>query len=314
VLTLKEKIKTFRKYALASTLSTYFLIFVGGLVRVSGAGLGCPDWPKCFGRWIPPLDKSQIPQDFHASSFNFTLAWIEYINRLIGMVVGILILITAILAIKNFRNYKNILIPSILAAFLVAFQGWYGSIVVSSHLQSITISVHLLLALTIVSLLIFLTQNSHHLELNQSNIKIARLGDVKLWVLLLWGVILFQIMIGTQVRSQIELILEKFPLLHGDEIFNRIGAINNFHMVLGTLLMLFSIVLASKVVKIQSDTLNLYTRLVLGLIITQMIIGLVLESAGLPQIMQVFHLWIASLIIGALLLLYVELSYLKKKN
>ena len=230
------------------------------------------------------------------------------------MVVGILILITAILAIKNFRKYKNILIPSILAAILVAFQGWYGSIVVSSHLQPITVSVHLLLALTIVSLLIYLTQNSYHLDLNQSNTKFTQSGDVKIWVLFLWGVILFQIIMGTQVRSQIELILEQFPLLQGNEIFNRIRTINNFHMVLGILLMFFTIVLASKVVKIQSDAVNLYTWLVLGLIITQIITGLVLESAGLPQIMQVFHLWIASLIIGALLLLYVQLSYLKKKD
>ena len=156
-----RKIKTFRNFAFASTLTTYFLIFVGGLVRVSGAGLGCPDWPKCFGRWIPPLHVSQIPADFNVASFNLTLAWIEYINRLIGMITGILIVITAVLAIKNFRGIKRILIPTLLSVVLVAIQGWYGSIVVSSQLQSITVSVHLLLALLIVSLLIYATQSSY---------------------------------------------------------------------------------------------------------------------------------------------------------
>ena len=102
-----EKITLFKKFALASTTATYLLIFIGGLVRVSGAGLGCPDWPKCFGRWIPPLSYNQIPVGFDVSNFNLTLAWIEYINRLAGMITGLLILITALLAIKNFRRTKQ---------------------------------------------------------------------------------------------------------------------------------------------------------------------------------------------------------------
>ena len=96
----------FKRSVLTSVLSTYFLIFIGGLVRVSGAGLGCPDWPKCFGRWIPPISARQLPIDIDPSLFNFTLAWIEYINRMIGVFVGLSILLTAILALRYFRNNK----------------------------------------------------------------------------------------------------------------------------------------------------------------------------------------------------------------
>jgi len=99
-----EGMNNFRRFALLTTVATYFLIFVGGLVRVAGAGLGCPDWPKCFGRWIPPFSVDQIPDHIDASSFNVVLAWIEYTNRLAGMSIGILILITAILAFRHCRN------------------------------------------------------------------------------------------------------------------------------------------------------------------------------------------------------------------
>jgi len=96
--------KRLRAWALASTIATFLLIFVGGLVRVSGAGLGCPDWPKCYGRWMPPTSLAQLPPDVDPSTFNLTLAWIEYTNRLIGVVIGLFILTTAILAWKYARR------------------------------------------------------------------------------------------------------------------------------------------------------------------------------------------------------------------
>ena len=76
---------SFQKLALWTTAVTYFLILVGGLVRASGAGLGCPDWPRCFGSWIPPASAAELPPQFDASQFNRTLMWTEYLNRLLGV-------------------------------------------------------------------------------------------------------------------------------------------------------------------------------------------------------------------------------------
>ena len=78
---------TFRNFSYLSTGLTYLLIFVGGLVRVAGAGMGCPDWPKCFDRWIPPTSLEQLPDHIDPAKFNIVLAWIEYSNRLFGALV-----------------------------------------------------------------------------------------------------------------------------------------------------------------------------------------------------------------------------------
>ncbi|HEX4914405.1 MAG TPA: COX15/CtaA family protein, partial [Vicinamibacterales bacterium] len=90
------RLTSFQRLALWTTAATYFLILVGGLVRASGAGLGCPDWPRCFGSWIPPASAAALPPQFDISQFNPTLMWTEYLNRLLGVIVGLLILATTI--------------------------------------------------------------------------------------------------------------------------------------------------------------------------------------------------------------------------
>jgi len=302
------KIKTFRKFALASTIATYFLIFVGGLVRVSGAGLGCPDWPKCFGRWIPPLSRDQIPAGFDAASFNFTLAWIEYLNRLAGVITGFLILIVAILAIKNFRDTKQILIPGVLAAVLVAFQGWYGSVVVKSQLAPHTVSIHMLLALVIVSLLIYTTYTAYQTGREKASHLVVPARKILLY---LWLATIVQIILGTEIRSEIERILQKFPLLSTNAVLSQVGWINITHAFFGTLLAVLTAIVTMKILRLKplSDFPKQMTGLMLVLIILQIFIGMSLQMIGIPALLQVFHLWIASIFLGVLLVLYSELNY-----
>jgi heme a synthase len=304
----QKKIIKFRKLALVTTLTTYFLIFVGGLVRVTGAGLGCPDWPKCFGSWIPPLSRAQLPVGFNPDSFNFTLAWIEYINRLVGMVVGLLILSLAIMAIIYFRKHKKIIVPSILAAILVAIQGWYGSVVVATKLQPITVSVHLVLALAIVSLLIYVTQSVTYLDRKD----IAKNFPLKTGMIVLWIIALAQIILGTQLRSAAELLLARYPLLLDYEILSRLGSVNYIHSIMGILLAVFTILISFKIFNMDSKDLKLLSGFSLLLILLQIIIGSSMEIFGLPPVLQVFHLWIASIFIGTILIQYVELKYMSE--
>ena len=95
------RLTSFQRLALWTTATTYFLILVGGLVRASGAGLGCPDWPRCFGSWIPPASAADLPPQFDPALFNPTLMWTEYLNRLLGVTVGFLILATDDLGVAS---------------------------------------------------------------------------------------------------------------------------------------------------------------------------------------------------------------------
>jgi cytochrome c oxidase assembly protein subunit 15 len=296
----------FRRFAFITTVATYLLIFIGGLVRVSGAGLGCPDWPKCFGRWIPPVNVSQLPSDIDPLTFNFTLAWIEYFNRLTGVTIGILILITAILAIKYFRKVKKILYPSIAAALLVAYQGWHGGQVVASELEPIIVSVHMVLALIIVSLLIYVTQKAYYLGRIEEGVAIKGYGGGGLAVGILWMVTIFQILIGTQVRSSVETLQKKYPLLSDSAILGMIGSVNFIHTVLGVIVVVFGIYLGFKISR-QKGISNLVKQCARGIIIltaAQLVIGILLVVVGIPQLLQVFHLWAAAVSVGLLLVLF----------
>ena len=167
----------------------FILILAGGVVRSTGSGMGCPDWPKCFGCVVPPSDVSQLPKDYKEKyvegriaknqkfaktldlfgfndlarrlredksilvpeTFNAAKTWTEYVNRLIGALTGLFLMFTAGLSLKYWQKSKLIVFLSILNLILVGFQGWLGSIVVSSNLVSWIVTIHMLLALAILA-------------------------------------------------------------------------------------------------------------------------------------------------------------------
>src|SRR5688572_9272625 len=148
---------SFQRLALWTTATTYLLILVGGLVRASGAGLGCPDWPRCFGGWIPPASVADLPPQFDPALFNPTLMWTEYLNRLLGVAVGFLIFATTISTWRHHRREPRILWTTIAAFVLVGFEGWLGGRVVAYGLTPWIVTAHLMVALVIVQLLLYAT-------------------------------------------------------------------------------------------------------------------------------------------------------------
>lgn len=299
--------KPLRRMALISTIATYALIFIGGLVRVSGAGLGCPDWPKCFGRWIPPTEASQLPPDMDPSLFNFTLAWIEYLNRLSGMIVGILIAITAVMSIVYARRYPRIVLPGIAAGVLVAFQGWQGSMVIASELQPAVVTVHGVLAFIIVSLLIWVTQQSYYVEHPDEKGDNYLPPGVPRWLTVLWGLSIIQVILGTQMREGIEVMRDQQPLGSAAEWIMQIGGVSHVHMTLGLVVAVLTWWLGRRILTRGRRLTGLVRQSVLAAMVLaglQILTGLLFIFIGIPPLVQIFHLWLASLFVGTLLVIF----------
>ena len=295
-----------RQFAFFSTIATYVLIFIGGLVRVSGAGLGCPDWPTCFGRWIPPTSLDQLPPDIDPSQFNIVLAWIEYSNRLCGMLVGLLIAATAVLALIYARKHLRIWLPAAAAGLLTAFQGWQGSVVVSSMLEPVIVTVHTVLALVIVSLLIWVTQQAYYEERKDEKMPELPAQTVR-WMTILWIMAIVQIILGTQLRQAYEVVVLEFPMLHATEWFGKVGGLNHIHMTLGIIVAIFAWYVGRSILKGSKGITPLLKQSVVGIMVAvgvQITLGLTFIIVGLSPLMQIFHLWVASIIIGLSLVIF----------
>jgi cytochrome c oxidase assembly protein subunit 15 len=228
------------------------------------------------------------------------------------MTVGLLILFTALWAIFKFRSHKQILYPAMAAAVLTAFQGWQGSVLVSSLLAPLVITVHMLLALLIVSLLIYTTAQAFFLEKKEQLEEQAKVPkELPRWFGWLWLLGLIQILFGTQIRSAIEIIQKEFPNLHSSEWLSQVGFLNHTHMLIGVLLLAFTWYIFAKMKPFKEKISSLVNQSVLAtaLVVTaQLILGLVFVFFDLRPLTQVFHLWLASIYIGLVLLVYVSLK------
>ena len=297
----------FKRFALVSTAATYFLIFFGGLVRVSGAGLGCPDWPKCFGRWFPPTNISQLPRDIDPARFNFVLAWIEYINRLIGVTVGILIAATAIWALIRYRRYPKIVIPSFAAALLVAYQGWQGGRMIASQLEPFMISIHLGLAFILAALMVYVTMQAYLLDKGSDQWGARPTNGIRPWLIGLTIVSIIQVVIGTQVRTALEYVAEAYPLLPRSEWMGYVGSISAVHTVLGIFVVLGTWQVGAKILRQLDSSSSAAGQATWALIILatlEVLVGGAAILLGAPPLMQLFHLLLSALYVGFLVVVY----------
>ncbi|HWH24935.1 MAG TPA: COX15/CtaA family protein, partial [Candidatus Limnocylindria bacterium] len=139
----------FRRLALATAVVTYGLVVIGAIVRSTGSGMGCPDWPTCYGAWIPPLGDNA--------------AWIEWTHRTVAAVVGLMVLAMAVLVVarRELRVVRTLLWPTIAAVVLVAFQAWLGKITVETNNAGEWVTAHLAAALVLLGLLTFVAVRAH---------------------------------------------------------------------------------------------------------------------------------------------------------
>tara|TARA_Y100001970_G_scaffold85690_1_gene108066 strand:- start:1671 stop:2606 length:936 start_codon:yes stop_codon:yes gene_type:complete len=298
----------FRTFTLISTGLTYLIIFIGGMVRVSGAGMGCPDWPKCFGRWIPPTNISQIPDYIDPAKFNIVLAWIEYFNRLFGALVGLSIMVTLFLGMKYYFNKPHIRWPLIAAFILTLFQGWLGSVLVDTILNPITITLHLFFALIILILLVYVSQQAYYIDNSRAENNSKYPSNMKSIFCAIAIVLFAEIILGTEIRGGLEMIRKDNPMVESQFLIDMLGPFKYAHTILGILITVLTMIswyfLVKKAINPSSLMVQTSSAIVL-LILVQIVLGEMLVFLEFIPIIQLFHLWIASWILGLVSVQYV---------
>jgi protoheme IX farnesyltransferase len=136
-------VNRFQQLAALSLATALGLVTIGVIVRATDSGLGCPDWPFCYGQVLPPVG------DFKA--------WIEWVHRTVAAVIGFEILGLAVLAVRDHRTRASILWPTLAAVVLVGFQAWLGRETVRLGNTGDSVTAHLASAMALVGLLVFLT-------------------------------------------------------------------------------------------------------------------------------------------------------------
>jgi cytochrome c oxidase assembly protein subunit 15 len=139
-----------------------FVVFAGATVRATGSGMGCPDWPLCYGCWIPPVSVSQLPADYaqkyavggRPAEFDAVKTWIEYVNRLSGAAVSAGVLVSLVLTVPALRSRPSLGVLTALSAVVLALVAWLGAKVVDSYLAAHAVTAHLLTAYALLLLLL----------------------------------------------------------------------------------------------------------------------------------------------------------------
>ena len=319
-----------KRTAWVSLVMVYLVIIAGSVVRMTGSGMGCPDWPKCFGLTIPPTNIDEVswhaeepynagrmivrndtlwvaqstfvsgptfdqsnwkPYDKHDYAiFNPMHTWVEFINRLIGALTGLPVLIlfslSLIFAFRNRKLYYFILSAATL--FMLGFEAWLGKLVVDGNLIPGSITIHMLGSAVLIFLLLAI--------IRRSEVKIHVLKTQRL--LMFGGLFLLvsQIIMGTQVRELVDDLLHS-GVERGADLIGALPSIFTFHRSfswLNVLIFLFWFRSMKKQTTVMKEV-----HVVGAMLFLQLLAGITLTYGGMPQAMQPVHLLSALIMLGA---------------
>lgn len=322
---------TFRRIAKISLILVYFVIVAGAVVRMTGSGMGCPDWPKCFGYYIPPTDASELQWQpdrlfkkgqviikdktlkvskktftttnaFNSTNwetytkhdyaiFNPWHTWVEYINRLFGALAGLATLVLAFSSIKYWKKKKRIPILSWLVVLGMGFQAWLGATVVYSVLEPAKITVHMLMALVIVAVILYI------IYLANAENKHIRFDKPTLYLsILALSVTLIQIIMGTQVRQYVDEQIDIFGYAAKSSWLKTPLLLFLIHRSFSILVVVINIILAYRIMKLNLGHIKIYW--VLFLLFVEVLTGMAMNYLNFPFASQPLHLVIATILFG----------------
>jgi cytochrome c oxidase assembly protein subunit 15 len=332
--------RNFRIYLWFVLVNVFLVIVAGSVVRTTQSGMGCPDWPTCFGRAIPPTDAKEVLfqpnyiykkgqfiiqndslkyasvkfvsgttynakdwkqyEKHNNAAFSVVTTWIEYINRLLGALLGIFIAIQFIWSLWYWNQQKRIALLSFGLILLTGFQAWLGKTVVDSNLAALKISLHMFGALAMVFLCLYIMFLVKGKRLVFTTKKIVNLNLVLLLL------IFAQITLGTVVRTQIDTIAEHLNYL------NRSGWVDqlNFYFYIHRSFSLVVMILAVYAY-LQSRTVfktAVRFKNTIGIILLEIAVGVVLVYVNFPAAAQPLHLLVSSILVAVVFNNFLQLK------
>ncbi|MDX2250562.1 MAG: COX15/CtaA family protein [Bacteroidia bacterium] len=309
-MTTAKIVNRYRKIAAITVVAVVFLILVGGLVRMTGSGMGCPDWPKCFGKWVPPTDISQLPEDYKTrfqvagkmiADFDPFKTWVEYINRLIGVLIGFFAILTVVAAFPLRKLQKNEFRLSLLGLIAIIIQGLIGAYVVRTHLEVGIVTLHMVIALIIMGVYIVALLYSYRPELASLAEKTGVIpSGIILVGLVVVVVTMVQIVLGTQVRESVDRVAEQMGEESRETWIQALGRIYEVHRFF------YYLVVASwglwlyqmrEWVK-QPGIIQTLMLSSVGVLVLEIILGLGMHHLAIPAIFQPLHLVMATVLLG----------------
>lgn len=322
------------------TLIAVYLIFLAGsIVRMTGSGMGCPDWPKCFGYMIPPTSEEQLTwqpntayekgmiiikndalfvsekdisstTEFNKNNwsnytkhdyakFNKYHTWTEYINRLVTVLAGFPLLLMVIFSIPFWRENKTITLLSFGVLFLFLFEAWLGKTVVDNNLKPTRITAHMLAGLVIIAFLL-------KLLFIISKKKISMKSNTLFHKLLIVSIVfsLIQIAMGTQVRQFIDEQVKLFGFENKNYSLLNPSFKFYFHrsFTIAIVLVNFGLFYLNQIKKLGYQLVNW----ILFLIFLETITGILMYYVEFPMGTQAIHLLAGALLFGLQFYLWLQ--------
>ena len=290
----------FQKLAAATVVTAILLVTIGVIVRATGSGLGCPDWPLCHGQLIPALNDPK--------------AWIEWVHRTVAAVIGLEVLGLAILAFVDLRGRRLLLAASVVAVFLVGFQAWLGMETVRQGNSGESVTAHLASAMALVGLLVWILARSLYPARltghgSQRFTLVAALGAGSVFALLLFG---------SHVTATSQwFVFPDWPLMNGT-LLPTVTDANSAHVLHRWVAIVVGIIVAA--VLVAAWRRRPRTRPVARLALVAAVLFPVQAVVGGLQILtdlsgwtQTLHLALGA-IIWALLVALVAVSYLEART
>jgi cytochrome c oxidase assembly protein subunit 15 len=323
--------KSFVRFNWVTLVLIYLVVVAGSFVRITGSGMGCPDWPKCFGQWVPPTEASELPSNYKEvysekrakkiekfakflskiglkatadqimndptlrveESFNWKRTWTEYGNRLVGFLAGNFMLAMFIWILIKYRKRRLVLI-TLFNLVLMFLEAWFGSIVVASNLVPWTITIHMFLALVIIAIQLYVIREISPVQ--QKKIELTK--TMKWLAIVVLGITFYQMFLGTQVREFID---ELTKAGYGREAWTEhLGWAFLIHRSFSWLVLILMTYMIWKNEKTSKLTIIRSAYVILAL---ELISGILLAYANMPGLVQTSHLVFAAILFGVLTML-----------